>query len=108
MIGAGLYGGEQDPTQGGSGAQVWDCRMSAITPAFGVQLELDQPGPSTGHAYGFSGADATDRTGLGVIFNVPPGRVRVSARFQGDVVASTTVLVRAGGGVDVWLVPPPR
>ena len=84
--GGGLAGVTADPTLATSIVSVLDCNEN---PATNMLIEVGAPGPSEKLVYladslPSASATQTDATGSAIIYNVPPGTLRLTASFASD------------------------
>jgi hypothetical protein len=102
LIAAGgqLAGVQSDPTLGIAIVSILDCDL---TPAPGMLLEVGAPGANETLVYldqtlPSASATETDSTGSAIIYNVPPGTLRLTASFASDHTVLRTMTTLARGG----------
>ena len=90
-----LSGQSQDSNKAAIGVIVVDCLGNAIS---GATVSTDPAGTPVYLSGGLpsSSATSTDSTGIGLVFNVPPGTVNVSAMANGMTLRSHSIEGVAG------------
>lgn len=100
-----LLGTTQDPSLGAVGVYVSDCLTS---PAADVRISIDSPADAGLEVRYVGGGSATSaKYGAGVIFNVPPGSIMLTATplDLGKPASRATAFVQAGAITGVEMTP---
>lgn len=106
---ASLLGVSADSNRGTIMGTTYDCRFSVRSPGAGVTGEVSTADATTAYGYGLDPAaretGPTVLEGLYEVYNVPPGTATVTGRYDGQVVSTATVQVRAGAVTQLILRP---